>query len=94
MAVEDMYCNESQKVFVRNKKTYNGHLLVVCYIKAVPYGGWCNRWKIFQFLLSFNLGKITLLYKYEPFFFLKTGNLIINWFSYKHTVLEKTNLTI
>ena len=58
MAVEDMYCNESQKVFVRNKKTYNGHLLVVCYIKAVPYGGWCNRWKIFQFLLSFNLGKL------------------------------------
>ena len=30
-----------------------------------------------------------LLYKYKHFFFIKNGNLIINWISYKHTVPER-----
>ena len=47
-------------------------------------GGGANPMKILQFLLSFKLGKLKLLYKYECLFFLKTGNLIINWVPYKH----------
>ena len=45
---------------------------------AVQSTAWCNRRKILQFLFSFKLGKFKLLYEYEHFFFLKTGNLIIN----------------
>ena len=37
----------------------------------------CTK-KILQFLFSFKLVKFKLLYKYEHFFFLKTGNLIKN----------------
>ena len=49
--------------------------------------GWCHSRKIWLFLLSFNLGNsipstktdTKLWYKYKHIFFLKTGNLILNW---------------
>ena len=54
----------------------------------------CNNRTILQFLLSFNGYSIsnihinTKLCKYQHFFSLKTGNLIINWAPYKHTMPE------
>ena len=38
-----------------------------------------NPSKILQSLSSFKLGNTKLLYKYEHFFFSKTGKLITNW---------------
>ena len=51
----------------------------------------------FVFLLPFRLANIVfstytdakLLYKYEFLFFLKTGNLMINWIPYKHIVAKR-----
>ena len=52
--------------------------------------------KILQFLLSFNgdgnsstYTDAKLLYKHKHFFFLKTGNWIINWVPYKHVMPER-----
>ena len=56
--------------------------------------------KILQFLLSFNedgnsstYTDAKLFYKHEHFFFLKTGNWIINWVPYKPVMPWKTILT-